>query len=138
MLTPGWAVRLEGESIDVLDLKYRLPAPFEPWIEDFASPEGIAHVLRSAAWSSVTEARGVYMDADRILERLHGEALLYDPDATRVKPGAVYNIRPDGRVDHTIVAMTAEVKFTFGRVRARGRPVLGCIDIQRIPKRDDV
>lgn len=122
---PGWGVRLEGESIDVDDLRDRLPAPFDPWIEEYSDTAATGLVLRSHAWANLTEARDVYMDADRILERLHGEALLYDPDATRVRPGGVFRFHSDGRRDTVAVVITGEMNITLGRMRVRATGTTG-------------
>ena len=116
---PGWGVKLEGESFDVDDLNDRLPPPFTPWVEEYSDAGGTGMVLRSHGWAAVTEARAVYMDADRILERLHGEALLYDCDAKRVQPGQVFNFRADGQRDTVIVLQGAQLKISLGRIRAR-------------------
>ena len=122
---PGWAVVLLGEVFDVDDLRERLPAPFDPWVEVYSDPGGDGLVLRSKAWANLTEARDVHMDADRILERLHGEALLYDPDSTRVLPGGVFNFHDDGRKDAIAVLHAAELKVTLGRMRARATGTTG-------------
>src|ERR1700751_4331240 len=37
--TPGWAIELDGEPIDIGDLWF-LPAPFDSWIEDYATDDG--------------------------------------------------------------------------------------------------
>jgi len=122
---PGWAVVLVGERFDIDDLKDRLPPPFDPWVESYSDPAGDGLVLRSSAWANLTEARDVHMDADRILERLHGEALLYDPDATRVTPGGVFEFCSDGRRDATAVVHGAELKITMGRIRAHATATTG-------------
>lgn len=116
---PGWGVKLEGDRFDVDDLKDRLRPPFTPWVEEYSDAGGSGLVLRSHDWAALAEARAVYMDADRILERLHGEALLYDSDAKRVQPGQVFKFWADGRRDTVIVVQGAQLKITLGRVRAR-------------------
>lgn len=122
---PGWAVVLIGESFDVGDLEDRLPAPFDPWAEKYYDPAGPISVLRSKAWATLIEPRDVYADADRILERLHGEALLYDCDATRVRPGGLLRFRADGTKDAVVVAIAGEMKLRMGRFRARAKGTTG-------------
>jgi hypothetical protein len=119
MKKPGWGVKLEGDAFDVDDLKDRLGQPFTPWVEEYSDVGGTGMVLRSNDWASLSDARAVYMDADRILERLHGEALLYDPDAKRVQSGQVFRFWADGRRDTVIVLQGAQIKVTLGRVRVK-------------------
>ena len=119
MKVPGWGVKLEGDRFDVDDLKERLPSPFTPWVEEYSDAGGAGLVLRSRDWAAIAEARAVYMDADRVLERLHGEALLYDSEAKRVQPGQVFKFWADGRRDTIIILQGAQLKITLGRIRAR-------------------
>lgn len=116
---PGWAVEVNGEKIDLDDLQKRLPAPFDPWIEQFARCDEQKLVLRSHAWKRLNSAEEVHMDAARILERLHGQALLYDAEATRLTPGGVCQFDVDGKAHRTIIANTGKFNITLGRVRLR-------------------
>ena len=114
---PGWAVRLTGNGTDICDLRDRLPAPFDPWVEDNHSPGNSGLMLRSHRWEKLTSARDVSQDAERILERLHGEALLYDAAAKRVEPGLVYEFRPDGTCCTTVLLCRAEASAFALRMR---------------------
>jgi hypothetical protein len=38
--TPGWAIELDGDKIDIDDLRYLPPAPFDPWVEDYPTDDG--------------------------------------------------------------------------------------------------
>lgn len=117
---PGWAVRLEGDQFDVDALRDRLPTPFDPWVEEYADVAGKGLVLRSNAWANLAEPRDVEMDADRMLERLHGEALLYDADAMRVLPSQVFKFGADGSRHTFIIVHSASIRFIGGRIRVRG------------------
>jgi hypothetical protein len=48
----GWAVELTGHPIDLDDLRETLQPPFDRWIEDYQSDEGMRPLLRTAAWAS--------------------------------------------------------------------------------------
>jgi hypothetical protein len=120
--SPGWAVELIGEEIDLDDLREMLPAPFEPWIEDHSTKEGLKALLRSAHWAKLTETADVVRDATRIVERLNGEALLIHDNARLVKIGAPIKFGPDGKMEAILFAATGVAKKGS---RARGRAATG-------------
>lgn len=114
----GWAVVLTGEKIDLDDFRELLARPFDPWIEDYATDDGLKPLLRSAAWAYLTEVSDVMRDAGRIIERLNGEALLIHNDAKPVKLGQIMRFGPDGRREFIMIAATGHFKLAGARGRA--------------------
>jgi hypothetical protein len=53
--TPGWAIELDGEQIDLKDLRPSLPPPLDPWVEDYATDDGPRPILRSKTWNGIKE-----------------------------------------------------------------------------------
>jgi hypothetical protein len=116
---PGWAVLLAGEKLDVEDLSHRYPAPFEPWVEPYERGGEGQFVLRSEKWKFLSNGTDVHLDADRILQRMHGEALIYDEAAQQVLPSGVLKVTEDGGVVHVAVVHSASLNVTLGRARLR-------------------
>lgn len=114
---PGWAVSLDGEADDLIDLQQNLLAPFEPWLEKLGDASDVVTVLRSSAWQNLDTPSDVHADADRILERIHGIALLQDRHAMRIRPNHVYKIHADGRRDTYIIPQSGKLIYTGGRPR---------------------
>jgi hypothetical protein len=112
--SPGWAVELTGDKIDLDDFRELLPRPFDPWIEDYPTDDGLP-LLRSGSWANLTEADDVWRDATRMIERLNGEALLIHNDAEPVKLGRTIRFGPDGRPEFTIVRGTAHFPILPGK-----------------------
>jgi hypothetical protein len=123
--TPGWAIELDGDQIDIDDLRYLLPAPFDPWVEDYPTDDGPKPIFRSKNWTGIREASVIYGDARRILERLHGELLLIHNDAKPVKAGRALSFGPDGKRENILYAISASVAISLGRVRMRARATTG-------------
>jgi hypothetical protein len=82
-ISPGWAAELTGEKIDLDDFREALKAPSSIWIEEYTT--GMVPLLRSKSWENLSKASHVYQDAERIIERLNGEALLFHDDARPIK-----------------------------------------------------
>ena len=117
--SPGWAVELIGDKFDLDDFQLLLARPFDPWMENYLTDDGSKSLLRSASWAKLTEAADVFRDANRMIERLNGEALLIYNDARPVKLGQTIRFGPDGRREPIIFAATGHLRVTLGRVRAR-------------------
>jgi hypothetical protein len=123
--TPGWAVELDGEIIDINDLRHLLPAPFDPWVEDYPTDEGPRPILRSKTWNGIKEAFVIYGDARRIVERLNGILQVIHSDAKPVKPGKALTFGPDGKRENATHALSASVNITLGNVRMRAYATTG-------------
>jgi hypothetical protein len=123
--TPGWAVELDGEKIDLDDLRHLLPAPFDPWVEDYPTDEGPRPILRSKNWNGIKEASVIYGDARRIVERLNGMLLVIDSDAKPVKPGRALSFGPDGKRENIMYAVSASARLTLRPVRMRAYATTG-------------
>lgn len=117
--TPGWAVELDGEQIDLNDLRYLLPSPFDPWVEDYPTADGPRPVLRSKAWNGVKEVSVIYDDARRIVERLNGMMQVIHTDARPVKAGKALSFGPDGKRENVMYPVSASVNITLGSARVR-------------------
>jgi hypothetical protein len=116
--SPGWAVELRGEKIDVDDFRELLARPFEPWVEDHQTEDGVIAVLRTSGWALMTEATDVLRDAGRMVERLYGEVLLIQNDAKPLTLGRIIRFGLDGKPMPVIVAAIAHA---HGNARGRGR-----------------
>jgi hypothetical protein len=119
---PGWAIEIIGEKFDIDDLRESLQPPFDPWIEDHPD-DASKSVLRSKSRGSLTVAADVFGDATRIVERLHGEALLIYGDSKPVVLGQIMKIGSGGKREPIIFAATAHFRVSMGRVRARATGV---------------
>lgn len=122
--TPGWAIELTGEKIDLDDLRFHLMPGFDPWIEDYAADDRAIALLRSASWESLQEAPEIKLDATRIVQKLIGLARLFENDAKPVGLGMVLKFGPDGRRLPILFAETVHLAISGGRVRFRGVGVL--------------
>lgn len=117
--SPGWAVELTGEKIDLDDLRQFLEPPFDPWVEDFEEDGKTKLLLRSKTWTGVVDSGVVLADAERTAKRLLGAMLLIHSDARPVGIGQIFDFRADGTRNTVIVAMTGHIKLSGGRVRGR-------------------
>jgi hypothetical protein len=122
-ISPGWAVELVGEMIDLDDFRELLSPPFNPWVEDCPSDDGVKLLLRSISWASLSEAADMYGDACRILECLNGEAMLIHDDARPVKLGEIMRFGEDGKRHIFIFPATGRYHLPRGRARGRGMAV---------------
>jgi hypothetical protein len=123
--TPGWAVELDGEKIDLDDLRHLLPPPFDPWVEDYPTDDGPRPILRSKTWNGIKEASVIYGDARRIVERLNGMLQVIHSDAKPVKPGKALSFGPDGKRENAMYAVSASVNITLGSARVRAYATTG-------------
>lgn len=121
--SPGWAMQLEGESIDLRDLEAWLSKPFDPWVETRSVEESKVYLLRCRSWESFTDARAVIADAERIVELLYGQALLLQSDAKRVTLGRTWRFDEAGTPMNILVALSGSLNLTLGRMRARISPI---------------
>lgn len=120
----GWAIELQGDKIDIGDAREFLQPPFDPWIEDYSGDNGSAiPLLRTKAWVAFTEAADVTRDAQRIIERLYGGALLIHSDARPLSAGGVLKFDAAGRRLPILFAAAGQVKLTGGRSRGRSAVV---------------
>ena len=118
--SPGWAVALKGDRFDLEDLEQWLKPPFDPWMELLMGEDGaLTRLLRSKSWASLTEASDVTRDAERLVERLHGAALLLQSDAQPVQVGEVILFDQAGKRKPIIFAASGTIRICGGRVRGR-------------------
>jgi hypothetical protein len=122
-ISPGWAIELTGDRIDLDDFRESLKAPFSPWIEDYSTEDGVKPLLRSETWANLFEASDVFRDATRMIERLNGEALLLHNDARPVKLGQTMKFDLDGKREPIIFEATGHLRITLGRVRGRATAI---------------
>jgi hypothetical protein len=104
--------------MDLDDFRELLARPFDPWIEDYQTDEGLKPLLRTASWAKLTEAVDVFRDAARMVERLNGEALLIYGDSKPVKLGETIKFGPNGRREPIKFAASFHAR---GAARARAR-----------------
>jgi hypothetical protein len=120
--SPGWAVELTGESIDLDDLRELLKQPFDPWVEEF-DDSGIARLLlRSKAWAAAVDSSDVQQRATTLIERINGAKLIIYGDSKPVLPGVVLKFRSDGSRENIIVAATGHARAS-ARARARAEVI---------------
>jgi hypothetical protein len=130
--SPGWAIEITGERIDLDDLRELLRPPFDPWVEEFVEEREIKLMLRSKAWEFVESGSMIATQAAKMLERLHGGALLVHEDAKPVVPGRVLRFREDGTRVAVMVAATGHISLRGGRVR--GRSVVNSEQLSQPPQ----
>jgi hypothetical protein len=111
-ISPGWAVELTGNRIDLDEFRESLKAPISLWIEDYSTEDGVIPILHSVTWKNLSEASQVIQDAMRIIERLNGVALLIHSDAQPVKIGQVMKFDSDGKRKSIIFGITAHFTAT--------------------------
>ena len=118
----GWAVELRGEAIDLDDIREVLRPPFEPWVEDHLTGEDtVIPLLRTKAWVSLARPADVARDAQRIVERLNGAAILIHSDAKPLSIGLVLKFDAAGKRIPMLSAASVRVNLSLGKVRGRHR-----------------
>ncbi|QYO75340.1 hypothetical protein [Devosia salina] len=117
--SPGWAVSIEGEKVDLEDLAEWLKPPSSPWIETYENEGKLVYLLRSKQWSAFNEGADVIRDAERLVGLLHGQALLIQPDARPFKTGTVFRFGDAGNKQPVVVPISAKMTLSLGRVRVR-------------------
>ncbi|MBT1512734.1 hypothetical protein KIP88_19730 [Bradyrhizobium sp. SRL28] len=116
----GWAIELQGDKIDIDDARASLQPPFDPWMEDYSVGAGsTVPLLRTTAWATFTEASDVTRDAQRIVERLNGGALLIHSDAKPLCVGGVLKFDAAGNRMPIIFTAAGQITLTGGRARGR-------------------
>ncbi len=114
-VSPGWAIELEGQELDLDDFESELSRPHSPWIER----DGEKRLLRSATWSDLLTSKDVMYEGRRLIEQLNGAARLVHEDALEIKLGALRRFDGNGRP--MPVTIEATVRITLGSMRMRGR-----------------
>jgi hypothetical protein len=118
----GWAVELKGEKIDIDDAREVLQAPFDPWIEDhLTGDKTVIPLLRTNAWVPLTRPADVARDAQRIVERLNGAAILVHSDARPLGIGQVLKFDAAGKRIPMLSAAPVRLNLNLGRTRGRDR-----------------
>lgn len=119
--SPGWAIEIVGERIDLDDLRELLAPPFDPWVEDFEDEErGTLLLLRSKSWVGVEDSGIVLSQGTKMIERLNGAELLVFDDARPVAMGQAMRFGDDGVRVPIIIAATGHFTMRGGRMRGRG------------------
>jgi hypothetical protein len=118
-ISEGWAVELTGNKLDLDDFREQLKPPFNPWIENYETDDGIKPLLRCTDWQSLTEAADVHRDAARMVDWLNGEAKLIHDDAMPVGLGMTMRFGADGKREPIILATTGHIRIKMGRARGR-------------------
>ncbi len=128
--TPGWAIEVVGEEIEIDDLRRLLPAPYDPWIEDYPSDDGPKAILRSKGWKTVTDVSLIYTDSRRIIELLNGELMLVHSDAKKVEPGKALRFDATGKREPVVFPITGQMNAVLGKIRAR---IYGTVGAPGVP-----
>lgn len=118
----GWAVELKGETIDIDDVREVLQPPFDPWMEDYLTGDAIViPLLRTKAWATLARPADVTRDAQRIVERLNGAAVLLHRDAKPLGVGLVFKFDAAGKRIPMLSAASLRIGLALGRTRSRDR-----------------
>jgi hypothetical protein len=133
-VSPGWAVQIFGDQIDLNDLSQFLTPPFGVWIEEYQPATGPTQtLLRSKNWETLTASEEVEADAKRVIDRLNGEMLLLLKDASPLSTanGAI-KFGPNGERHISVVAAGGSINIEIGRARQGGK--LSSEQIERLRK----
>ncbi len=121
-VSPGWAVEIFGNQIDLDDLRQFLTPSIGVWIEEFQPSAGPTQILlRSANWQTLTTAEEVEADAKRVIDRLNGEMLLLLRDASPISKGnGAIQFGPKGERHIQMIVAGGMLNIEIGRVRQGG------------------
>jgi len=119
-ISPGWAVELIGEQVDLADFEIELKPPDSPWVER----DKDALLLRSKTWASLRESTRVLYEAQRLIEQLNGVARLVHCDAQKVRLGRLLWVDEQGQ--KTVVPITGCACLTIA-IRQRAQGTIGHI-----------
>lgn len=117
-VSPGWAIELQGEKLDLEDFESELAWLHTPWVERV---DGTL-LLRSTTWASLQDGGAVMEEGHRLIEQLNGAARLVHDDARDVRLGALRRFDDNGHPMPVTIAATLNV--TLDGVRGRGRAVV--------------
>lgn len=118
----GWAAELKGETIDIDDVREVLQPPFDPWMEDHLTGDHVViALLRTKAWATLARPADVTRDAQRIVERLNGAAILLHRDAKPLRVGLVLKFDAAGKRIPMLSAAPVRLTLALGRMRGRDR-----------------
>ena len=118
--TPGWAVELNGDKLDLDVFREMLTPPFDPFVEGYnESATSALLLLRREAWVNFSDGASVGMDANHLVAQLNGAALLLYPDASPIQVGRVLKFKDDGTRENVIISGSITIRLKG--VRARGR-----------------
>jgi hypothetical protein len=113
MNTPGWAVEIHGEQIDVNDLRAVLIPGFDPWIENYEDKV----LIRSKQFANLVEAGEVAASAGLLLRMLHGAVLLEQSDARAVSVGEIFKFGSGGTREQIAIKGAANIEMASARAR---------------------
>jgi hypothetical protein len=117
----GWAVYIQGDSIDLDDLRRSLIPPFDPWVEDVSQEDAEAGlVLRSSTWDALTVACEVNAQAGRMIDILNGAKPLQDRDSKPFIMGGLIRFDETGKRHYMLIAGAGHFKLEGCRLRAFG------------------
>ncbi len=115
----GWGIELQGHGVNLDDLQEWLKPPFNPWVERFTDSTGEKYLLRSSSWAAFSEAADVVRDAERLVQRLHGEALLLQHDAEPLILGRVFRFDANGNSLPVVISISVTAHLKGLRARAK-------------------
>jgi hypothetical protein len=119
--SPGWAIELRGEKMDLDVFRDMLVPGFDPFVEEFVEDGSILLLLRSQDWSQLDNTSSLMLDATHRVTMLNGAALLFHSDAEPITLGRILKFNPDGtRVPNVIVEGRGYARLRGSRLRARG------------------
>jgi hypothetical protein len=119
--SPGWAVELRGEKIDLDVFRDMLIPGFDPFSEDFVEGDSTLLLLRCGSWSQLDDVSSVMLDATHRVTMLNGAALVFHSDAEPITLGGILKFNPDGtRVPNVTITGSGYARLRGSRLRARG------------------
>ena len=90
MITPGWAVGIGGDNYDLECLKVLLAPSGDPWVEEDPKEQGKSLLLRSLAWTNLSEPSAVHFVAEQLVELVNRGLPLTTMDAQRFQSAAFF------------------------------------------------
>lgn len=114
-ISPGWAIELQGDKLDLDDFEVELARPHTPWVER----DGEVLLLRSTTWIGLHDSRAVMEEGRRLIAQLNGAARLIHDDAREVRLGTLRRFNDNGQPLPISLAATLNVTLDDLRVRFR-------------------
>lgn len=113
-VSPGWAIELKGETVDLQDFERELAKPHSPWVER----DGETLLLRSKTWAGMEESGPVMDEGRRLIELLNGAAKLMHDDAREVQLGCLRRFDDSGQ--SMPITITGRLNAIEPNCRVRG------------------
>lgn len=114
----GWALAVEGQSIDLDDLRELLPAPCDTWVEEYNDGERDRLLLRSSGWVAINDSDEATEYAKGLLDRVNAGLRMLRSDTVPLSFGGIFRFGDDGNRLAVTLNLSVNCSVT-SRSRAR-------------------